>query len=93
MNTGEGQSGDKNKMDKNIKFVTALFLALMMDALDFLGGFLPVVGDVADIIGIVFLFPLIGKYALLGGAEFIPFLDFLPFFTFSVIVWKMREGK
>ena len=80
-------------MDKNIKFVTALFLALMMDALDFLGGFLPVVGDVADIIGIVFLFPLIGKYALLGGAEFIPFLDFLPFFTFSVIVWKMREGK
>ena len=80
-------------MDKNIKFVTALFLALMMDALDFLGGFLPVVGDVADIIGSVFLFPLIGKYALLGGAEFIPFLDFLPFFTFSVIVWKMREGK
>ena len=83
----------KETMNSTIKFLTALFLALIMDALDFLGGFLPVVGDVADLIGIVFLYPLIGKYALLGGAEFIPFIDFLPCFTFSVIVWKMREGK
>ena len=80
-------------MNKTVKFVTALFLALIMDALDFVGGFLPVVGDVADIIGIVFLFPLIGKFALLGGAEFIPFIDFLPFFTFSVVVWKVRGGQ
>jgi hypothetical protein len=77
-------------MNSTIKFVVALFLALIMDALDFLGGFLPVVGDVADIFGIIFLFPLIGKYAILGGAEFVPFLDFLPFFTTSVIIWRMK---
>ena len=80
-------------MNRNIKFLLAMAVALMMDGLDFIGGFLPIIGDVADIIGIVFLFPLIGKYALLGGAEFVPFLDFLPFFSFAVVVWKIRGGS
>lgn len=80
-------------MNKNIKFMVALLVALIMDALDFFGGFLPVVGDVADIFGIVFLFPLIGKYAIIGGAEFVPFLDFLPFFMTAVIIWRMKGGQ
>ena len=77
-------------MNKNTKFLMSVTIALMMDGLDFIGGFLPIVGDIADVIGIVCLFPLIGKYALVSGVELIPFLDFLPFFTVSVIVWKMK---
>ena len=80
-------------MNVNTKFYLAMFIALMLDGLDFLGGFLPIIGDVADVMGIVFLFPLIGKYALVGGAEFVPFLDFLPFFSFAVVMWKIRGGS
>ena len=75
------------------KFLMVLVLALFLDGLDYLGGFLPLVGDLLDIFGIIILFPLIGKYALLGAAELIPTLDFLPLFTGSVIVWKMKGGE
>jgi len=80
-------------MNVNTKFYLAMFIALMMDGFDFIVGWIPLAGDIIDVIGIVFLFPLIGKYALVGGAEFVPFLDFLPFFSFAVVMWKIRGGS
>jgi len=55
--------------------------------------FLPVVGDVVDLFGIIVLYPLIGKFSLLGSAELVPILDFLPVFIGAVIMSKMKGGQ
>ncbi|NVM21656.1 MAG: hypothetical protein HWN68_07745 [Desulfobacterales bacterium] len=84
-------------MNDNLKFMVALVLALVLDGVDFVGGFIPILGDVIDMFGIIILFSLIGVYALIGVAEFVPLVDFLPLFVGSVIAWKMdvlgRRGK
>lgn len=70
-------------------FIIALFLAFILDVADLFGGFIPIAGDILDVVGILLLYPLIGVYALLASAEFIPMVDLLPTFLWSVFAWKM----
>ena len=77
------------------KFYLALVIAGILDLVDYgLVGLIPVAGDVLDIIGIVLLYPLIGKYALIGAVEFVPIVgDLLPTFIASVIMAKAKILK
>jgi len=72
----------------NWKFWMALFIAIILDLVDWgIVGLIPVLGDALDIIGIAILFPFIGVYSLLGVVELIPILgDLSPSFTVAVIL-------
>jgi len=75
----------------NKKIALALVIAVFLDLADFVVGWIPIAGDVLDIIGIAVLFPLIGYYALLPVVEFVPFIgDFIPTFTVAVVLAKMK---
>lgn len=78
----------------NLRFATALMFALLLDAADYTIGWIPIAGDLLDVVGILVLLAFIGKYALLGLIEFVPFIgDFLPAFTTSVVLARMEEKK
>ena len=68
----------------------AYIIAAILDGIDFIGGFIPGLGDVADVFGILLLFPMIGKYALINVVEFIPGADFLP--TYLASVYMAQHG-
>lgn len=71
-------------MDRRYTF--ALVFAIVLDLLDYVGGWLPVVGDVLDLFGVVMLLVLLrNPVALVAAAEFIPLVDFLPMFTVAVV--------
>lgn len=75
---------------KERRFRVALVIAVCLDVSDFLGGFLPVIGDLLDIVGMLILLPLCGVWALLPMWELIPFLDFLPFFIAAVVLARSK---
>jgi hypothetical protein len=77
-------------MKVNARFYLALFIAILLDLFDFLiVGLIPGLGDIADIIGIAVLFPLIGPASLLGVFEFIPIIgDLSPTFVVAVLLSK-----
>ena len=77
----------------NKKHVIALIIAVLVDIVDYGVGWIPIAGDLLDILGIVLLLPLIGKYALIPVIEFIPFVDFVPTFTIAVILAIKMKGK
>ena len=78
-------------MNKN--FWVAFIVALVLDGLDYVGGWLPIVGDVLDVFGVIVLYKLIGPVAVLGIAELVPALDFLPVFTGTVVISKLMEKR
>jgi hypothetical protein len=64
----------------------AIFLSLILDAIDFIGGFIPIAGDFIDLIGIGLLYYLTGDLVMLSGLiELVPFADFIPTFTIASI--------
>jgi hypothetical protein len=71
----------------------ALLIAIVLDVLDFAGGFIPGFGDVLDIFGVIVLFTLIGLNSLIGLAELIPMVDFLPLNIVAVISARGRLKK
>lgn len=75
-----------------MKIWAALAVAIVSDVLDYVGGFIPGVGDILDLITIPILFYLTGynKLMLVGAAEFIPFVDFLP--TYTILVMMHHSG-
>jgi len=79
----------------DLKFASALLIALTLDGLDFIGGFIPIAGDILDIIGFLVLLPLIGKYSIFTLAELLPVVvtDLFPTFTVSVLLFKFRRGE
>lgn len=82
----------KPKMGANTKFVVALATATVFDVLDVFGvGEIPVVCDVADLIAMALLFPLIGTYALIAAVDLVPVLAVLPSKIASVIAWKLSK--
>jgi len=82
---------------ENMRWPYAFTVAAIADVLDFvlihLFG-LPIVGDLGDLITMALLFPAIGKYALIGAAEFVPVIgDLLPMHTASVIAALFGFGE
>lgn len=76
------------------RFVLAAIIAVLLDLIDYSIGWIPVAGDLLDIMGIIILLALIGKYAIISVVEFIPFIgDLLPAFTASVVLARMEEKK
>jgi len=78
------------------KFYIALCIALVIDALDVLIGWIPIIGQafstILGIIGIMLLLPFIGIWAIAGVLELIPFVNWLPTFTAAVLAWKFTGG-
>lgn len=71
--------------------IIAFIIAFILDALDIVAipifG-LPVIGDIADIIGIIILSKFIGVTALISGLELIPIAgDPIPFFLISTTMY------
>lgn len=70
------------------KWIYAYAVALIGDLLDYLLFFIfdiPVIGDIFDIITIVLLIPVIGKYAFVGLFELVPVIgDLAPSHTIAV---------
>jgi len=60
-----------------------------------LGGFVPLVGDLVDLGQIALNVALLGPAPelLLGIPEFVPFADFLPFHSASVILYRLRRRE
>lgn len=77
----------------NMKFWLALVIAIGLDIADFFGGWIPIVGDVLDVVGVGILLFLIGSAALLGALELIPLVDFLPMFTGAVFLSRFPMFK
>ena len=71
-----------------MKQLAALAVAIISDVLDYLGGFIPGFGDILDMITIPVLFYLTGynKLMLVGAAELIPLVDFIPTYTILVLM-------
>ncbi len=74
-------------------FWVALIIALVLDAIDYVVGWIPILGDALDVFGIVVLYMMIGPIAILGAAELIPALDFLPIFTGTVVLSKIMRRE
>ena len=95
--------GEKTKKEKNKKtkrsFRTAalaLGISITADALDYLAAPLfsiPIIGDVFDVITTGLLYSLTKSKVsvIMNLAEFIPFVDFLPVYTVSTLIWIIRE--
>ncbi|MDW0297241.1 MAG: hypothetical protein QN784_02170, partial [Nitrososphaeraceae archaeon] len=54
---------------------------------------IPIIGDVFDVIttGLLYSITKSKVAVIMNLAEFIPFVDFLPVYTVSTLVWIMRE--
>jgi hypothetical protein len=77
----------------------ALGISLVADLLDYLAApvfGVPIIGDIFDVFVSSLLFSITKSKVLLimNLAEFIPFLgDFLPVYTFSTLIWVLREQE
>ena len=74
----------------------ALGISVIADALDYMAAPLfstPIIGDVFDVIttGLLYSITKSKVSVILNLAEFIPFVDFLPVYTVSTLIWIMRE--
>ena len=77
----------------------ALGISLVADLLDYLAAPIfgvPIIGDIFDVIvsGLLFSITKSKVSLIMNLAEFIPFLgDFLPVYTFSTLIWVLREQE
>ncbi|HJU79544.1 MAG TPA: hypothetical protein VJ599_08280 [Nitrososphaeraceae archaeon] len=89
----------KTNKEKKPNFRTAaiaLGISIIADALDYLAApifSIPVIGDVFDVIitGLLYSITKSKVSVIMNLAEFIPFVDFLPVYTISTLIWIMRE--
>lgn len=66
-------------MELDVKNIVLLILALILDAIDYVGGFIPGIGDFVDVVGPIILYFISKDPIMLGGMlELIPVSDFLP---------------
>lgn len=71
----------------NVRFLLALGIAVIADIADIIFlAWLPIVGDILDVMALALLFLLIGKAAVIGLVELVPFADFLPMHSVAVIM-------
>jgi hypothetical protein len=78
------------------KAALALGISIIADALDYIAAPLfstPIIGDVFDVIttGLLYSITKSKVSVIMNLAEFIPFVDFLPVYTASTLIWIMRE--
>ena len=90
---------NKTNKKKNGSFRTAalaLGISIVADALDYLAiplFSIPVIGDIFDVIttGLLYSITKSKVSVIMNLAEFIPFVDFLPVYTVSTLIWILRE--
>jgi hypothetical protein len=85
----------KNKRSFGIAAL-ALLISVIADALDYVAAPLfatPIIGDVFDVVttGLLYSITRSKVSVILNLAEFVPFVDFLPVYTVSTLIWIMRE--
>ncbi|MBO3809645.1 MAG: hypothetical protein FGF50_08645 [Candidatus Brockarchaeota archaeon] len=77
-----------------IERLRPVIVGLVLDVVDFIGGFIPIVGDVVDVVGVAYFWTIekLDLLALTGMFELIPAADLLPTFTALGIYKSMRGG-
>lgn len=86
-----------NEKKRNFRTAAiALGISIIADALDYFAAPLfsiPVIGDVFDVIttGLLYSITKSKVSVIMNLAEFIPFVDFLPVYTVSTLLWITRE--
>ncbi len=71
----------------NPKFFALLIFAVIIDALDYVGGAIPILGDFLDVVGVtIFAVSGMGFVSAIGLLELIPFVDFLPIHVLAVLL-------
>ena len=92
------KSKQQSDLPFEIRATAALGIAVVADALDYIGApmfALPVVGDVADAIVLALLYRLTGSKTstAISSIEFIPVIgDMIPAYTISTLLWILRES-
>jgi len=83
------------KRVKMPEWFVVFVLTIVLDIVDYFGGFIPVVGDVLDIMGVILLWYFIGLIGIFALVELIPLVDFLPTFVFIAFasLWFEYKGK
>lgn len=75
-------------------WLIVLGIAIGSDVLDYLGGAIPVVGDVLDVATTVVLTPLIGpQRGAVTLIELVPGADFLPTFTVMALYAMIQQYR
>ncbi len=93
------KSKQQSDLPFEIRATAALGIAVVADALDYIGApmfALPVVGDVADAIVLALLYRLTGSKTstAISSIEFIPVIgDMIPAYTISTLLWILRESR
>lgn len=86
-----------NKKNRSFRTATlALGISIVADALDYFAAPLfsiPIIGDIFDVIATGLLYSITKSKVsvIMNLAEFIPFVDFLPVYTVSTLIWILRE--
>jgi hypothetical protein len=92
------KSKQQSDLPFEIRATAALGIAVVADALDYIGApmfALPVVGDVADAIVLALLYRLTGSKTstAISSIEFIPVIgDMIPAYTISTLLWILRSS-
>ena len=78
-----------------VNWLYAFLVAGISDAIDFIGGFIPIIGDGIDILTTFLLYRIIGFNAFIGVGELLPIVvsDLLPLHTGSVMIAYLRNRK
>jgi hypothetical protein len=89
------KENNKNTKRNFRKAALALGISIIADALDYIAAPLfstPIIGDVFDVIttGLLYSITKSKVSVIMNLAEFIPFVDFLPVYTASTLIWIMR---
>ncbi|MEM1949381.1 MAG: hypothetical protein QXY50_02815 [Candidatus Caldarchaeum sp.] len=75
------------------KTIQPVVVGVLLDLLDWIGvGLIPLLADIADLVGVAYFYRLLGPAALAGLLELVPLLDTLPTFTALGIYTYMRGG-
>lgn len=90
------KENNKNTKRNFRKAALALGISIIADALDYIAAPLfstPIIGDVFDVIttGLLYSITKSKVSVIMNLAEFVPFVDFLPVYTASTLIWIMRE--
>lgn len=70
----------------------AWVIAIFLDVVDYVAfGWIPIIGDALDVLGMVLLYPFIGFGAFVGIIEFIPVIgDLMPSFILAVLAFQQK---
>lgn len=76
-----------------LKNILLILIALFLDLIDYIGGFIPGIGDILDIFGPLILYIISRDPILLGGlVEIVPLVDFIPT-NLGLAAYHIYQGR